>query len=40
MDIKKSLKQRFPELSKEWNYKKNHPLKPCDVSYGSHKKVC
>jgi len=28
-----------PELCKEWNYKKNYPLTPSDVSHGSSKKV-
>ncbi len=28
-----------PELAKEWNYEKNYPLKPSDVTLGSNKKV-
>ena len=26
---------RFPEIAKEWDYKRNYPLTPSDVSYGS-----
>lgn len=28
-----------PILSKEWNFEKNYPLTPSDISYGSHKRV-
>ena len=30
-----SLKTRFPELVKEWNYEKNYPIKPENIDYGS-----
>ncbi len=28
-----------PELTKEWDYEKNTTLKPCDIMYGSQRKV-
>ncbi|MDC0980957.1 zinc-ribbon domain-containing protein [Candidatus Pseudothioglobus singularis] len=34
-----SLLETHPELSKEWDYEKNYPLKPENFSYGSHQKV-
>lgn len=34
-----SLAERFPELVKDWNFKKNSDLTPDTVSYGSGKKV-
>ncbi len=34
-----SLRVSHPELSKEWDFEKNYPLKPDDVSAGSNKKV-
>lgn len=34
-----NLEYKFPEISKEWNYEKNYPLKPSEIVYGSHKKV-
>ena len=34
-----SLFDNRPDLSKEWNYKKNYPLTPKDVSVGSKQKV-
>ena len=39
IDKGKSLAYNFPELAKEWDYEKNTPLTPFDVSYGSTKKV-
>lgn len=36
---KNRLSIRFPELCKEWDYEKNYPLRPEDVSCGSGKKV-
>ncbi len=35
----RSLAATFPELLYEWDYKKNYPLTPNDVSFGSNKKV-
>ena len=34
-----SLLETHPELSNEWDYEKNYPLKPENFSYGSHQKV-
>ena len=34
-----SLLETHPELSEEWDYEKNYPLKPENFSYGSHQKV-
>lgn len=34
-----SLFDNKPDLASEWNYKKNYPLTPNDVTTGSHKKV-
>lgn len=36
---KNRLSAFYPTLCKEWNYEKNYPLTPDDVSYGSVKKV-
>lgn len=36
---KNNLIEKWPELAKEWNYKKNDDLKPEDVSSSSKKKV-
>lgn len=33
------LEHKFPEIAKEWDYEKNNPLTPYDVTYGSNKKV-
>lgn len=33
------LSTTHPELTKEWNYEKNYPLTPEDVTHGSEKKV-
>ena len=33
------LSDKLPELVKEWDYEKNFPLKPEDVTIGSHKVV-
>jgi len=33
------LESRFPEVAKEWNYQKNAPLVPAEITYGSSKKV-
>ncbi len=37
--VERSLAVKFPELSKEWDYVKNAPLTPNDVTYGSQKIV-
>ena len=37
--IEKSLLKTHPELAKEWDYEKNNPLKPEDITYGSKKLV-
>ena len=34
-----SLLETHPELSEEWDYEKNYPLRPENFSYGSHQKV-
>ena len=34
-----SFLTRFPDIAKMWNYEKNEDLTPCDVTYGSNKKV-
>ena len=39
IDQSRSLKNRFPEIAKEWNKKLNENLTPGDVTYGSSKKV-
>ena len=33
--LKNSLLEKYPEISKEWNYEKNYPVKPDNVDYGS-----
>ena len=33
------LESILPELAKEWNYERNYPLKPDEVTKGSNKKV-
>ncbi len=33
------LEALYPEIAAEWNYEKNYPLKPSDVTYASAKKV-
>ena len=33
------LETRYPELATEWNYERNGELKPCQVGFGTHKKV-
>ena len=33
------LNTKFPDIAKQWNYKKNGDLKPSQVTYGSGKKV-
>ena len=35
----RSLAYLNPKLAKEWDYEKNYPLTPSDVTYGSNKKV-
>ena len=35
----RDLQHKFPEIATEWDYEKNYPLTPSDVSYGSNKKV-
>ena len=37
--MRKPLTETHPQLSKEWHYKKNAPLKPNQVSYGMERKV-
>ena len=39
IDITRSLKNRFPEIAKEWHPTLNDPLTPNDVTYGSKKVV-
>ena len=39
IDYHKSLEYLYPDIAKEWHPTKNYNLKPCDVSYGSGKKV-
>lgn len=34
-----SLQEKFPEMSKEWDYSKNFPLTPANFSFGAAKKV-
>ena len=34
-----SLQDRFPDIAKEWNFRKNGNLLPSDVTFGSSKKV-
>lgn len=34
-----SLYGKFPKIAKEWDYKKNYPLTPDKIKYGSKKKV-
>ena len=34
-----NLKVIRPDIAKEWDYEKNHPLKPEDVTPHSNKKV-
>ncbi len=36
---KNDFATKFPELAKEWDYKRNSQLKPQDISFASHKKV-
>jgi len=35
----KSLLKTHPLIAEEWDYDKNHPLRPENFSYGSHNKV-
>ncbi|UCZ53742.1 zinc-ribbon domain-containing protein [Bacillus shivajii] len=35
----KSFYEKYPDLLKYWNYRKNNPLKPEDVPYGSSQEV-
>lgn len=39
MEKKNKLSDVYPEVAKEWNYEKNFPLTPEDVTYGSNQKV-
>ena len=39
MSMANNLLDKFPEIAKEWDYEKNAPLKPEDVSFGSHRSV-
>ena len=39
IDPERSLKNRFPEIAKQWHPTKNALLTPDGVSYGSQKKV-
>ena len=34
-----NLEVLFPEISKEWDYEKNYPLRPEHFTYGSNRKV-
>ena len=34
-----NLKVLYPDIAKQWDVKKNHPLKPEDFTPGSDKKV-
>lgn len=34
------LLSKYPEVVKDWDYEKNHPLKPEHIVYGSPKKIC
>ena len=34
-----NLKVLYPDIAKQWDVKKNHPLKPEDFTPGSNKKV-
>lgn len=36
---KNNLSEQFPQLAAEWDYEKNYPLKPADISSGSEEKV-
>ena len=39
--LKKSgnLSEKYPSVALEWNYERNTPLKPTDVTPGTHRKV-
>lgn len=39
VEYERSLLARRPDLAKQWDYKRNKPLKPEDVTTGSEKKV-
>ena len=39
IDPKRSLKNRFPEIAKQWHPTKNDPLTPDAVSFGSKQRV-
>lgn len=39
IDKRGSLYDNRPDLIEEWNYEKNYPLTPKDVTIGSKKKV-
>ena len=39
IDPKRSLKNRFPEIAKQWHPTKNDPLTPDAVSFGSNQRV-
>lgn len=39
MAVKDSLLDKFPEIAKEWDYDRNYPLRPEDITYGSTKEV-
>jgi hypothetical protein len=34
-----NLKVLYPDIAKQWDVKKNHPLKPEDFTPKSHKKI-
>lgn len=36
---KNRLSDKYPEIAKEWDYNKNYPLKPSEVSFGIRKKI-
>ena len=37
--MKKTLKECYPEIAKQWDYEKNYPKKPNEFLPGSGKKV-
>ena len=39
MSVPNNLLDKFPEIAKEWDYEKNEPLRPEDISFGSNKNV-
>lgn len=35
----RDLQHKFPNIAEEWDHKKNYPLTPYDITFGSNKKV-